>query len=223
MQTIASSPALPTSEDCTAVHPSSLHAALMIGLDRLAHGVAILDATGRTLFTNASASALFNRMGWAKSVVGRGQQAQEWDAALQRVCQRGRRELVTFHLQKTTLVAALSPLELQPARLAFVLFGRDEICGSVELQMFALRHKLTLAESQVLRQLCRGLKAADIAQENGVARTTVLTQIAAIRSKTNSASVRGLLDSLARMPQLVPLLTVLPSCEATGPYCLAQE
>jgi DNA-binding CsgD family transcriptional regulator len=214
MHTISNSSALQLPEARNTIHPSALQAALLVGLDRLAHGVAVLDATGRTLFANTTARALFMRLGWTESATGQGQPSQEWNTALQRVCQHGRRELVTLRLNRSSLVVALSPLGAQPASLAFVLFGRDEICGSVELQMFALHHKLTLTESQVLRQLCRGLRAADIARENGVTRNTVLTQIASIRSKTGNSSIRCLLDALARMPQQVPLLTVSPSVYA---------
>ncbi|KQP35294.1 hypothetical protein ASF44_18240 [Pseudorhodoferax sp. Leaf274] len=110
----------------------------------------------------------------------------------------------------TTISVVLSPLALPQAQLAFAVFGRDELCGSVELQMFALRYQLTPAETAVLRQLCRGLNAAAIAQDHGVARTTVLTQIAAIRAKTQSSSVRSLLDALARMP---PVRALVPSME----------
>lgn len=208
MQAAASSPALPVREVDRHLHPASLHAALAAGLDRLAHGVAIFDTSGHALFANASARALWLRLGWSASSIGRGQQGQDWRAALQRVCLRGRRELVNLPLPGTTLAVALSPLGPQADGLAFAIFGRDEICGSVELEMFALRHKLTLAETQVLRHLCHGLQAGDIARANAVARTTVLTQIASIRAKTESASIRNLLAALARMPQLVPSVPV---------------
>lgn len=188
----------------------ALHAALMAGLDGLAHGVALLDVDGRVRFANLSARALFKRLGWHGSTADAPLRLPTgWPAALQNVCVRSRREFMrvtTPDRSVTTIV--LIPLSLPGANLAFTVFGRDEICGSVELQMFALRHKLTHAETQVLRQLCRGLQAADIARENSVARTTVLTQIASIRSKTASASIRVLLDSLSRMPQMVPSLPV---------------
>lgn len=208
MNAIAHSFASQSPEVSVPVHGPALQAALMAGLDRMAHGVAVFDNSGRTLFANASARALFLRLGWAASTDGALRRGDDWSAALHRVCQHGRREMLSLTAHKTTLVVALSPLQGPPTGLAFAIFGRDELCGCVELQMFALRHKLTHAETQVLRQLCRGLQAADIARENGVARTTVLTQIAAIRSKTASASIRNLLDALARMPQMAPLLPV---------------
>ncbi len=86
-----------------------------------------------------------------------------------------------------------------------MVFGREELCGSVELQMFALQHQLTHAETQVLRQLTRGLSASAIALEHGVGCNTILTQVAAIRAKTSCPSIRSLMATLARMPPMSPL------------------
>lgn len=194
--------------------PSTLHAALRASLDRMAHGVALLDESGRVRFANASALSLCARLGWTPRAEGAPLRLPVcWAHALTQVCTKGRRELLRVSLPgDTTISVVLSPLALPQAQLAFAVFGRDELCGSVELQMFALRHQLTHAETMVLRQLCRGLNAAAIAQDHGVARTTVLTQIAAIRSKTQSTSVRSLLDALARMP---PVRALVPSAELT--------
>lgn len=188
--------------------PHMLQAALRAGLDRLAHGVALLDEAGTVRFANVSARSLWSRLGWT----ARAEEAPLrlpacWAHALAQVCAKERRQLLRVRMpDDTTMSVVLSPLALPQAQLAFVVFGRDELCGSVELQMFALRHQLTHAETMVLRQLCRGLNAAAIAQDHGVARTTVLTQIAAIRAKTQSTSVRSLLDALARMPPVHPLV-----------------
>lgn len=194
--------------------PHMLHAALRAGLDRLAHGVALLDEAGTVRFANVSARSLWSRLGWTARAEGAPLRLPAcWAHALTQVCAKGRRELLRVHMpDDTTMSVVLSPLALPQAQLAFVVFGRDELCGSVELQMFALRHQLTHAETIVLRQLCRGLNAAAIAQDHGVARTTVLTQIAAIRAKTQSTSVRSLLDALARMP---PVRALVPSTELT--------
>lgn len=194
--------------------PRTLHAALRAGLDRLAHGVALLDEAGTVRFANACARALWSRLDWTPSAESASLRLPPcWAHALVQVCAKGKRELLRVRMpDDTTVSAVLSPLALPQAQLAFVVFGRDELCGSVELQMFALRHQLTHAETMVLRQLCRGLNAAAIAQDHGVARTTVLTQIAAIRAKTQSTSVRSLLDALARMP---PVRALVPSTELT--------
>jgi DNA-binding CsgD family transcriptional regulator len=185
-----------------------LHAALLAGVDKLAHGVALLDGSGRARFANASALQLWARLGWTPhSMGGPLRLPPYWAQALHQVCAKGRRELLRVTTPNdVALAVVLSPLPLPHERLAFAVFGRDELCGSVELQMFALRYQLTHAETAVLRQLCRGLNAAAIALDHGVARTTVLTQIAAIRAKTQSSSIRNLLDALARMPPVRALV-----------------
>ncbi|WP_156374733.1 hypothetical protein [Pseudorhodoferax sp. Leaf274] len=190
----------------------TLHGALRAGLDRLAHGVALLEKAGTVRFANTSARSLWSRLGWAPASAGAPLRLPScWPQALVQVCTKGKRELLRVRMpDDTTISVVLSPLALPQAQLAFAVFGRDELCGSVELQMFALRYQLTPAETAVLRQLCRGLNAAAIAQDHGVARTTVLTQIAAIRAKTQSSSVRSLLDALARMP---PVRALVPSME----------
>lgn len=185
-----------------------LHAALLAGVDKLAHGVALLDGSGRARFANASALQLWARLGWTPhSMGGPLRLPPYWAQALHQVCAKGRRELLRVTTpNNVALAVVLSPLPLPHERLAFAVFGRDELCGSVELQMFALRYQLTHAETAVLRQLCRGLNAAAIALDHGVARTTVLTQIAAVRAKTQSSSIRNLLDALARMPPVRALV-----------------
>ncbi|MFT3717111.1 helix-turn-helix transcriptional regulator [Pseudorhodoferax sp.] len=194
-------------------HPGTraLWSALLAGLDRCAQGVALLDAGGRRWFANAAARLAFQRLGWSAGALPLGPQAAAWTAALDQVCHRGRRELLELDLAppRHGITVALMPVAVPGARLAFALFGRDDICGSVELQQFALHHRLTGAETQVLGLLCKGLAAADIARTHGVTKATVLTQIAAIRAKTQCTSVRALLAEMARMPQLVPLLGVL--------------
>lgn len=194
------------------VSGSALHTALTTGLDRLSHGVALLDVDGHAWYANAAAHTLFSRAGWCVSVCGtegeRRPLSTDWAPTLRQVCLQGRRELLRMATPHALVVAALTPLAITGEVLAFTVFGRDELCGSVELQMFALQFQLTNAETMVLRQLARGLDAAAIALEHGVARTTVLTQIAAIRSKTQCASVRALLGTLARMPPIRPLQPV---------------
>lgn len=185
---------------------------LLLGLDGMAHGVAIFDAQGGLRYANASARTLLTRLGWRGAGAGASATAAEparrWAEALNRVCQRGLRELFEVPCASTQAYAALVPVAAGGERLAFVTFARDDLCGPVELQMFAARYKLTLAESRVLRQLCHGHKADAIARLHGVSKSTVLTQIAAIRSKTLFRSVRELLDTLSRMPPMNPALAV---------------
>jgi DNA-binding CsgD family transcriptional regulator len=201
-------------------------APLLAGLDGLAHGVAVMDALGRIKYANAAARMVMTALGWGDD----GQDewsispapARQWADALNRVCQRGLRELLQLPQGDDCRYAALTPVSAQGECFAFITFGRSELCGPVELQMFSQHCGLTLAEGMVLRQLCRGLTAVQIAKAHGVATCTVLTQIAAIRNKTLSKSVRELLDSLSRMP---PLMTVgmqhTRAAMPTTPTCIS--
>ena len=193
----------PTASADTVDGPADgLHAVLATALDRLAQGVAIVDVTGRRRFANAAARAVLDRWG-----AGGGASAA-WTAALRQACLRGRRELVRPGARDDGTFVLLVPLAVHEESLALAVFGRDELCGHVELQMVALRHQLTPAETEVLRQLARGLNAGAIAQAHGVARTTVLTQIAALRAKTRCASVRSLMLALAGLPAVRSMLLV---------------
>lgn len=80
------------------------------------------------------------------------------------------------------------------------LLGRQTLCNPLALQWFAQCHELTTAESKVLRQLCEGLEPSEIAARQGVALSTVRSQIGAIRTKTGQDSIRALLNVLGRLP-----------------------
>ena len=62
------------------------------------------------------------------------------------------------------------------------------------------------AEVHVLQALCTGLPPARIAAQFGVKLATVRTQVAAIRSKTDAASIRDLVSRVASLPPIVPAL-----------------
>lgn len=182
---------------------------LLAGLDGLAHGVAVFDIGGELRYANAAARTVLARLGWhsprlQQAADREGDTCQRLAQALHRVCRRGLRELFEVSGGEAPVFAALVPVQAQGQLQAFVTFGRQELCGTIELQMFASRYGLTVAESQVLAHLVRGLRTAEIARAHGVAATTVLTQISAIRNKTLFKSVRELLEALSKMPPMSP-------------------
>jgi DNA-binding CsgD family transcriptional regulator len=122
--------------------------------------------------------------------------------ALPNVCTRGRRQLLPLALDGRVALAALTPIDVQGQWHALLLLDRETLCGGIELQLFASSHNLTPAESRVLERLADGQRPAQIAREHGVSASTVLSQIASLRSKTNSPSVPSLLALLARLPAL---------------------
>lgn len=192
--------------------PSGLvAAALAQGLDALAHGIALFNAAGSLRYANAKARALLDRRaeqwsrlpGTATAVA-----ANNWHDAVRRVCTQSRRELLLLPMGDNEISIALLPVHAGGEVLAIAVFGREEICGPIELLLFARSCELTHAETRVLGQLCSGLTARAVALLHGVSPTTVMTQIAAIRGKTASTSVRRLLDALAKLPPLVVMSPV---------------
>jgi DNA-binding CsgD family transcriptional regulator len=184
---------------------------LVEGLDSLAHGVALLDADGALLYANLAARQLFAQAGWQVGAALRSARPGidgEWRAALRQCAAQGRRLL--FELSHDDAEApqyvALAPVVLAGCVRVFVTGGRRELCGQPELQLYATRRGLTGAENQVLCKLARGMQPAQIAQAHGVALSTVLTQVAAVRAKTMSTSIKHLLATLSRLPPLRPLL-----------------
>ena len=121
---------------------------------------------------------------------------------LPNVCTRGRRQLLSLAIDGRVAHAALTPIDVQGQWHAMLLLDREALCGGIELQLFASSHNLTPAESRVLERLADGLRPAQIARVHGVSTSTVLSQIASLRSKTDSPSVPNLLALLARLPGL---------------------
>lgn len=183
---------------------------LVEGLDSLAHGVALLDANATVVFANVAARALFAKAGW--QAVGSALRSPRpsiddaWCSALRQVVAHRRRQLFELVCDDATQYVALAPVIVGGIARVFVTCGRRELCGQPELQLYATRRGLTGAESQVLCKLAVGLPPAQIARAHGVALSTVLTQVAAVRAKTMSASIKHLLATLSRLPPLRPLL-----------------
>lgn len=183
------------------------------GIERLSSGLALVDSESQLLYANASARSSIAQAGWTVEEgwlrCRTSHDQVSWSKALHEVCARKQRHLYDMAAQSGKSFAALVCVSLDSAPRVLVTFGRAELCGTLELQMYASRHCLTLAESQVLRKLSQGMRPAQIAVENGVALTTVATQVAAVRAKTGSASVRQLLTTLSRLPPVQPALTSL--------------
>lgn len=182
---------------------------LLAGLDGLATGLALFDALGQRLYANQAGREHLQAQGgeltpahWPSEQRGAG--PRSWTEVLARVCGQGHRLMYELEGNGQRLFVALTPVAAGEQRCAMVVFGRRELTGSVELQMFASSCGLTGTEHRVLDLLTQGLSTVDIAREHGVAQSTVLTHVAAIRSKTSSHSVRQLINTLARIPPLAP-------------------
>jgi len=181
---------------------------VLAGLDRLPTGLALVDQTSKVLYLNVAARKALESAGW--STAGNrlnclhSADKLTWLRSLHQVCERGQRQLVGLRMASGKSFAALAPVLVDDACHALVTFGRSELCGVLELQLFASQHGLTLTEGQVLRKLALGMRPSQIAIDHGVSVTTVVTQVAAVRAKTGSSSVRQLLAMLSQLPPVQP-------------------
>ena len=91
-----------------------------------------------------------------------------------------------------------------------VILGKRSVGAELAVQGFARLHGLTGSEARVLARLVAGARPAAIAQEHGVALSTVRTQVGSIRLKTGAASIRALVEQVARLPPLMGRLRSNP-------------
>lgn len=122
---------------------------------------------------------------------------------------RGIRKLLALGAKGSRVsvsVMAMPPSEHDPHGAILLVLGKRQVCGDLAVFWFARSHGLTQAECTVLQSLCKGLGPSEIAQEHAVAISTVRTQLAAIRSKTGTTSLRDLVNEVACLPPLVHAL-----------------
>ena len=93
--------------------------------------------------------------------------------------------------------------------LVMLVFGKQPASETLTLDFFARAHRLTSAEAGVLHGLCAGCRPKEIAQSLGVAISTVRTQIGSIRIKTQTRSIRDLINRIATLPPITPAMKSL--------------
>ena len=186
-------------------------------LDRLDHGVVMLDEQGCVAFANAAAHRLMSKGEAITAERGRlraccAHQSSAFEAALAIASQKGLCRLVHLGPAERSLYAAVIPIPGDQSRHRIVLFlGRTKLGDDLAVQWFAQWHGLTGAETSVLRGLCDGLDPQAIAQRQGVLLTTIRTQVSSIRAKTSTASIRELLSLVAQLPPMPTLVALLRS------------
>jgi DNA-binding CsgD family transcriptional regulator len=134
--------------------------------------------------------------------------------ALHDAHQRGLRSLIRLGEGEHRVGVAVVPLaraanDATPYPALLVL-GKRQVCGALSAQWFARNHGLTPAETRVLAALCEGQPPSAIAAAQGVALSTVRSQIGSIRGKTGAASIRALVHQVVVLPPLVGALRRLP-------------
>ena len=88
------------------------------------------------------------------------------------------------------------------ASFALLVFAKQHLCDDSTMAMFARDRGLTKAESQVLAQVCKGLRPSEIADQQGVQISTVRTQLRSIRIKTGSDTIRELVGKVSILPPM---------------------
>lgn len=193
-------------------HPAERY--LLAVLDQLDHGVICQDVDGRTQANRLATQELAEpggplmlRDGALSAVDAR--DASLLTRALREASTRQRRRLLEVRGPARSLTLSVVPAlgaatEGEPVP-ALVMLPRSGLCSTLATQWFASTNGLSAAESHVLSELLSGRDPAGIAISNGVAISTVRTQICSIKAKTSTRTLRHLLILAARLPPLVPV------------------
>jgi DNA-binding CsgD family transcriptional regulator len=179
-------------------------------LDELAYGVAVATGAGELVHANEAARHELGhrRVLWVRQGT---LQVQPGDATAlsdgRATAVAGKRSLI--HLSGDAgdkLALALVPLgrgEPSSTQVA-LLFSRPSVCESLMLCFFARSHSLTGAEETVLRILCQGYSAPEVARQLAVAVSTVRSHVRSLCAKTRSSGVRELVSRVAMLPPVAP-------------------
>lgn len=197
--------------------PQGLEQSLLLRvMDEIDYGVLVIDAQGRLRHANhlarhemASSRILMSHGGVLLGVTT--ELTEQIQMALEHAL-RGQRRLLLLKDQGKELSLAFIPLSHpleSDAPTVLVLLSRQSACDNLAVRMYARSQNLSPSEEAVMMALCRGLSIPDIAQEHGVAQSTVRSQIKALREKTGSASIRHLLQRINSLPPMVPALRVI--------------
>lgn len=197
--------------------PQGLEQSLLLRvMDEIDYGVLVIDAQGRLRHANhlarhevASNRILMSHGGMLLGVTT--ELTEQIQLALEHAL-RGQRRLLLLKDQGRELSLAFIPLSHPleaDAPTVLVLLSRQSACDNLAVRMYARSQNLSPSEEAVMMALCRGLSIPDIAQEHGVAQSTVRSQIKALREKTGSASIRHLLQRINSLPPMVPALRVI--------------
>lgn len=197
---------------------------LSLMLDEVDYGMLLLSQSGEVMHVNHAARQQLDAH-HPLQLVGGKLRARSFDIervlrkALDAAAQAHRRCLTALGerehqvmvavvpIGSNTLLRAVTPTGWTENEAAIlVVLGRRDVCQALSVQWFAQQHQLTSAESRVLTGLCNGSDPDEVAAEQGVALSTVRTQIGGIRAKTGATSLRELVRQVAVLP---PLLSVL--------------
>ncbi|MCW5634008.1 MAG: PAS domain-containing protein [Rubrivivax sp.] len=191
-------------------------------LDEIDYGMLLVDADGQVLYLNHAARRELDGahplqlLGRHVAAAHPGEAAKLQDALA--AAQRGLRRLLTLGRGDQLVGISVVPLDEPDARggTTLLMLGKRAVCEQLTVQGYARARALTPAETRVLEMLCGGVQPTAIARQQGVAVSTVRTQIGSIRAKTGANSIRELVRQVAVLPPLVGALRSTASALAGG-------
>jgi DNA-binding CsgD family transcriptional regulator len=197
---------------------------LALMLDEVTHGMLLLNARDQVVHANHAARTEMDHAHPLQNIAGllRARSTRDNGALVKALLSANRdqrRSLLTLGEADRHLTVAVVPLRsscaAQGMQLAgalageaatLLVFGKRQVCETLSLQWFSQQHHLTLAEAQVLQALCGGAAPGEVARQQGVAMSTVRSQLSSIRAKTGASDLRELVRQVAVLP---PLLSAL--------------
>lgn len=213
----------PPASPIDAVQTQRLALWALSALDRLDQGIVLLTPDARVCFANRSARDAIQQCDGLALSCGTLQATLPDDRvrlreALRAACERGQLRMLRLGCGAQAHYLTLAPIAPvvpgMPMDPVLGLLGRSSLCNPLALQWFAQCHALTGAESEVLRLLSEGHDPREIARRQGVALSTVRTQIGSVRAKAGQESIRSLIDALGRLPLIRSVLSGW--CQAAG-------
>ena len=187
---------------------------LTLMLDQFGYGALLLDGDHRVRLANQAARSELAGSHPLQLAEGRLVARTRADAvplheALQAANGRGTRDLLLLgsgEQRVSVTVLPLGPQALDGGPATVLLLGRRRVCDHLSVQFFARTRGLTPTETRVLELLCSGVPPARIAELQGVRISTIRTQIGGIRHKTGARSIREVVNRVALLPPMVPVL-----------------
>ncbi len=185
-------------------------------IDEIDYGILVIDAQGQILQANhlARHELLTGHLlaSVKNGLTGRSPELNEQiEKGLEYAC-RGQRKLVFLTSHKGEMPVAFIPLSHPletDAPTVLVLLTRQSACDNLAVRMYARAQRLSPTEEAVMISLCRGLEVSDIAKANGVAQSTVRSQVKSLREKTGCPSIRRLIQRIHSLPPVVPALRII--------------
>ena len=194
---------------------AALQLCLMRALDEIDYGVILLDGRRKVWHTNHLArielrrgqilhvhdgeldTRVVNRQSALKSAIGRAAQ--------------GIRSMVDLRPghgdhpgTSIAFVPMGHPAECFPEPLpVLAITCRQVLCEQISLHFFAQSYGLTRTEEAILMALAQGMEVEDIVRERSLAVSTVRSHVKQLRIKTQSGSMRELLNKVSVLPPVV--------------------